>query len=296
MSSRPPARRGMSLNAKIGVAVAALVALVFAVTMFSQLTRPADDIGGGGGGAAETPKSGLSVDVNFLRFDPAHPRAEYRDYPQFFEAGEHTVSFWASNPNEVPLTVSFGHTSCAQCSLAEFAVVSAPPLTGDTDPNPFAAVMGGVIGRPAIDPKEDPPFGLNALAHRARKAMEAAVPPGGWQRLVPANSARPDAGEVKPSVTVPAATSPDQPTWVVIRLNIKLSSTKTLETRFDCTRPDSPTPLPLPLATSLTLAEPCDVFPPVIDFKTLPEGVRSAEEVVYFWSATRTLPPSADPL
>jgi hypothetical protein len=282
----------MSTNAKIGIAVGALVALVFAVSIISLLPT-----GGGGPDPANQPteaaKEGLLAYARMMRYEPTAQRVEYRECQQYYEAGDLSVPFWVCNKNDVPISVRFGYTSCAQCSLAEFAVVPALPFDPEGDPDPFAAVVGGVAGKAALS-LDDPPFGLNDVAHRARKKAEAAVPAGEWKRMKAPNSTR-DVGDTVPEVVVPAGTA-DKPTWVIIRLNVKLSASKVLETRFDCTRSDSPAPLQLQLYTALNLVEPCQVYPPAIDFKTMPEGARTGEETVYFWSSTRGFTDSADGL
>lgn len=283
----------MSTNAKIGIAVGALVALVFGVTIISQLPTSGNaDPNDPNKTGNETPKAGLVASADKRRYVPTSGRAEYREYQQYYEAGELTVPFWVCNKNEVPITVQFGYTSCEQCSLAEVAVVPALAFDPDGEPEPFGALVGGIAGKPALG-EDDPPFGLNDVAYRARKRVEASVTD--WKRMKPPRSTR-DVGQTVPEVVIPAAASPDNPTWAIIRLNIKLTNTKVLETRFDCTRPDSPVPLPLPLYTALTLVEPCQVFPSAIDFKTMPEDVKTAEETVYFWSHTRGFTPSADGL
>ncbi len=284
----------MSTNAKIGIAVGALVALVFGVTIISQLPKNEPDDATNPNGPGEVAKAGLLVYADKRRYEPTSGRAEYRECQQYYEAGNLTVPFWVCNKNDVPITVKFGYTSCAQCSLAEIALVPALPFDPEGEPEPFGALVGGIAGKPALG-EDDPPFGLNDAAYRARKRVEAAVPAADWKRMKPPNSTR-DIGDTVSEVIVPAATSPDKPAWAIIRLNVTLSASKVLETRFECTRSDSPIPLPLPLFTVLTLVEPCDVYPKVIDFKTMPEGVKTAEETVYFCSSTRGFTPSADGL
>lgn len=288
------AKPGMSLNVKIGIAVAALVGLVFVVTFLSML--PKTDINDPNNtGQAELPKPGLTQYVKDMRYMPTSGRAEYREYQQYFETGEHTVPFWLSNSNEVPLTVSFVSTSCTACSLAEFAIVPALPFNPEGDPDPFGAVIGGITGKAALT-TDDPPFGLNDVAFRARQRIEAEIPPASWQRLKPPGSTRDDVTDVKQSVEIPAAASADKPTWVIVRLNIKVTQAKVLETHFSCQRTDSPVPQPFTLFAAVVPVEPCEVYPPVIDFKTMSEDSRSAEETVYYWSHTRTHTRSPDGL
>lgn len=277
---------GMSLNAKIGIAVVALVFLVFVATFVAMLPKGGDDTTTGG--QVETPKKGLTDYVTAMRYVPNGPRAEYREYQQYFETGEHTVPFWLANENEVPLTVTFVSTSCTACSLAEFAVVPALPFNPEGDPDPFGAVVGGIAGKASVLGKDDPPFGLNDVAYRARQRIEAAIPPANWKRLKPPGSTRDDFVDDK-VVEIPAAAGPDKPTWVIVRLNIKVTAAKTLETHFECRRPDSPVPLPFALYAAVVPVEPCEVYPPMVDFRTMTEDQRSAEEVVYYWSHTRTL-------
>jgi hypothetical protein len=286
----------MSTNAKIGIAVAALVALVFVVTMLSQLSKPADPDDGGGGG--EEVKGGLTSPVSVMRYEPTAGRAEYRGHQQFYETGEYTVSFWVKNVHPVPFTVSFVHTSCTACSLAEFAVP--PPLPfdpEDSDPSPFGAVAGGVVGQAGgqnSQGESEPPFGLNDVGYRARKRLEDAVPHDRWQRLKPPGSDR-EVANLKQSVEIPAAAA-DQPVWAVIRLNIKVTAAKKLDTVFSCQRPDSAVTVQLPLSALVAPVEPCDVYPPVIDFKTIPADENTREATVFYWSHTRSVGGSADGL
>ncbi len=290
--SSPPVNPGMSLNVKLGIAAAAFVALVFAVTIISQLpTTPTGP--DNPNNTTEAAKDGLLAYADKMRYEPTADRAEYRECQQYYEAGDLSVPFWVCNKNDVPISVRFGYTSCVQCSLAEFAVVPALAFDPEGDPDPFAAVVGGVVGKAALG-LNDPPFGLNDVGYRARRAVEAGVPAGDWKRMKAPGSTR-DVGDTVPEVVVPAG-SADKPTWVIIRLNVKLSATKVLETRFDCSRSDSPAPLHLQLYTALTLVEACDVYPKVIDFRAMAEGVRTAEEAVYFWSSTRGFTASPDGL
>jgi len=286
----------MSTNAKIGIAVGALVALVFAVTIISTLPKPPDDTNDpNGSGGVEPPKEGLVAAVQQMRYAPTSGRAELREYPMYYERGDLTVPFWVKNRNTVPITVRFGYTSCEQCSLAEVAVVPSFPFDPSAEPEPFAAVFGGIAGKPGLG-DDDPPFGLNETAYRARKKIEAAIPVGDWKRLKPPRTSREDLGTVVNEAVIPAAPSPDKPVWAIIRLNVRLSNTKILETRFDCSRPDSPLPLTLPFLLDLRLVEPCELYPPLVDFKTIPDGAQTAEETVYFFSYTRGLTLSPDGL
>lgn len=286
----------MSTNAKIGIAVVALVVLVFVVTMLSQLAKPSNSDDGGGGGGVEEVKGGLTPSMMAMRYEPTSARAEFRGHQQYYETGEHTVSFWVKNIHPVPFTVSFVYTSCTACSLAEFAVV--PPLPfdpEDDDPSPFAAVAGGIVGQSGgqnAQGEVEPPFGLNDVAYRARKKVEDAIPPDQWQRLKPPGSDR-EVANVRQSVEIPAATA-DKPVWAVIRLNIKVTAAKTLETHFNCQRPDSPVAIPLKLYAVVAPVEPCDVYPPVIDFKTVSADENTREATVYYWSHTRTVGGPAD--
>lgn len=287
----------MSTNAKIGIAVAALVALVFVVTLLSQLAKPSspDDEGGGG---VEQVKGGLTPSIMVMRFEPTSARAEFRGHQQYYETGDHTVSFWVKNVHPVPFTVSFAYTSCTACSLAEFAVP--PPLPfdpEDDDPSPFGALAGGVAGGVAGQSnsgEDEPPFGLSDVAYRARKKLEDAIPPDGWQRMKPPGSER-EVANVTQSVEIPPA-APDKPVWAVIRLNIKVTAAKELQTVFNCQRPDSAVTIPLKLHAVVAPVEPCDVYPQVIDFKTISAGENTREATVYYWSHTRTVGGSADGL
>lgn len=265
----------MSTNAKVGIAVAALVALVFVVTVVSQLPKPPEDKPVG-----DLPQTGLAFAFDTLRYDPANERAALREYPQYYEPGDQRVPFWVFNPNPVPVKVTFVETSCGQCSFADLAVVKDPPATADVLAGPLGAVVGGIAPR-AADETE----------YRLRRRAEDRIPADDWHRLKAANSTRPDVtGE--PYVEVPAAASADKPTWVVVKLNIRVTETKTYHATFGCQPAKADVPVPMTLSAVVNPVEPCEVFPTTIDFQAVAEDAPVLERTVYFWSATRPVGPA----
>lgn len=267
----------MSTNAKVGIAVGALVALVFVVTVVSQLPKPPDERKGG---EANLPAAGLAFAFDTLRYEPTSERAALREYPQYFEPGDQTAAFWVFNPNPLPVKVTFAQTSCGMCSFADLAVVKDPPATADVLSGPLGAVLGGV-GPRAADEAE----------YRARRRAEERIPADDWHRLKAANSSRPDVtGE--PFVEVPAAAAAAKPTWVVVRLNIRVSSAKVYEATFACKPDGADVAVPMTLKAAVVPVEPCEVYPTAFDFQAVAEDAPALERTVFFWSATRPVGPA----
>jgi hypothetical protein len=292
----------MSTNAKIYLALAVLVAGVFGITVINHnlLTDKTVNDGPAPGGpdGPDLASVGelLRYDFNHIRYDPTSEKAAYREFPGFFERNDHLVPFWFCNPNPVPVKIQFLQTSCSACSFAEIAVMPTPKVDTDVDPAPFGALIGGVIGRPAIKPDDPGLLGLNYLEYLERSRLYAQVPADKWHRIV--------AGDPNTFFEFPAAASPDKPTWGVVRLNIKVNETKTLTATLGFQKPGMPLPVPDPFMASVVLAPLCDVSPNHIDFGELTETSPPANATVFYYSATRTvdatdpahrLPPPAPP-
>lgn len=270
----------MTTNAKVGIAVGVLIPVVFVVTFISQLPRnPDSGVNLADDELGVVPAEGLAAPIVRLHYDPDSERAALREYQQFLEAGDHPVAFWLNNPNPVAVKVTFSKTSCGACSFADLAVVADPPPDAERLTDPLAAVLGGA-GPRAADEAE----------YHARRRAEAGIPPADWKRLKAANSTKPGVvGE--PFVEVPAAKG-GTPTWVVVRLNIHVTERKILEATFACQPADAAVPVPLTLYAAVVPVEPCEVFPPAIDFQSVGEDVGVLERTVFFWSATRPVGPA----
>ena len=140
----------MSTNVKIYIGLAVLAVIVFGATVI-RMGVPDDVKPTSVSGNEATPTDAvgelLRADVEYIYYDPTSDKAVYRDYPEFFEKNEHPVPLWFSNPNPVPVKLKFIHTSCGACSFADVAVVPTPKIDPTASPDPFGAVVGGVMGR-----------------------------------------------------------------------------------------------------------------------------------------------------
>jgi hypothetical protein len=270
----------MTTNAKIGIAVGVLIPVVFVVTLISQLPKGADQTQTPGGGEVGVPGEGLRAAFIDLHYDPDSERAALRHYQQYFEKGEHTASFWLSNPHPVPVKVTFAKTSCGACSFADLAVVHDPPADADQLARGFGAVAGGLLLPREVDEGE----------YRTRRAAEAGIPAGDWKRLKAANSTRPDVNG-QPFVEVPPAKD-GNPAWVVVRLNVNVTERKILEATLASQPEGVAVPTPMTLFASVVPVEPCEVAPTLVDFQEVEEGVGVLERTVYFFSATRPVGPA----
>jgi hypothetical protein len=218
----------------------------------------------------------LRYDYSHIYYDPTSDRAVYREYPGWYERNSYKVPLWFNNPNPVAVTMSFLNTSCTACSFAEIAAVPAPKVDGTAEPAPFGAVFGGTA-----------PLGLDYAEHLERKRLIEQIPEDKWQRIVAQNGV-PPAGDHKAMVDFPPGTS-EKPTWGVIRLNIKVNESKTLEATIGLKKPSMPEPVPVVFKATVGLTQLCDVYPPSITFGDLPETFTSVSETVFYYSSTRTL-------
>jgi hypothetical protein len=287
----------MSTNAKIYFALGLTVVAVFALTVIKMSVPDDIDVkvtADDGGGQADSSGELLRADVEQIFYNPLSDKAVYREYPEYFEQNNHPVPLWFSNPNPVPVELTFLHTSCGACSYADVAVLPAPKVDPTAPPDPFGAVVGGVMGRTPVTPEDAVPLGLDAAAHAERAKLVAAVPADGWQRLVAANSTAPGVGTPGGSFEFPAG-SPDKPTYGVLRLNIKVTESKWLEATIGQKKPGMVKPVPVVYKAKVTLVQMCDVHPGGLDVGQLTEGSGPITETVYYFSSTRTTDPAAPP-
>ena len=118
---------------KILVPLALLIAVVFAVTFFSQYT-PTDPVEPEGqkDAPAEAP---LRFFTNVRQWDPISAEAslQNRTFPGFYKAGgndnatgnQQQTAFWFENRNPKPVVIQLERASCSSCSGASVAAI--PP-------------------------------------------------------------------------------------------------------------------------------------------------------------------------
>jgi hypothetical protein len=110
---------------KVVIPIALLMAVIFAVTYFSQYTPTEPE-------TKEVDKAGIKKPLQFFsnvrRWDPS-PGASLQDreFPGFFELGEnhYTASFWFENRNPSPVTLNLQRVSCTACSGGRVAAIPA---------------------------------------------------------------------------------------------------------------------------------------------------------------------------
>ena len=204
----------MSSNTKIYIGLGALAVAIFLGTIIMRIApeEVKSPQSGDPTSSADSRTVGelLRYDYSEIFYDPTSERAAFREYPGYFERNDYKVPLWFSNPNPVPVTMTFLNTSCGACSFAEIADVPTPKVDSTVEPAPFGSVFGGSA-----------PLGLDYAEHLERKRLYEQIPPEKWQRIVAQNSTIP-VGDPKASADFPAG-SPDNPRWGVIRLNIKVN-------------------------------------------------------------------------
>jgi hypothetical protein len=280
----------MSTNTKIYLALGLAAAAVFAATVI-KMSVPDDAKADTKSETTNVPIEQLELlraDIEHIYYNPLSDRAAFREYPGYYEQNEHQVPLWFCNPNPVPITMSFQKTSCAACSFADVAVVPTPKIDPNANPNPFGSVLGGVMGRSPNGPDDPVPFGWDIASHNERTKIYSQVPQADWKRIVAANSTVPGRGNPGGSIEFPAAISPDQPTWGVLRLNIKVNESKTLEATIAQKRPDMAVPALVTYRATVGLAQFCEVIPATVPLGELGENSPPLSETIYYFSSTRT--------
>lgn len=282
----------MTVNTKIYIGVGALVVAIFLGTVIMRAApedpKKLDAINSSGPNDSKSSGVLLVYDVSHIYYDPTAARASFREYPGYFERNDYKVPLWFCNPNPVPVTMTFLNTSCGACSFAEIADVPEPKVDAGADPEPFGAVIGGVMGRAPTGP-DDPavPLGLDYAEYVERKRLYEQIPPEKWQRIVAQNSTAP-VGDPKAVCEFPAG-SPEKPRWGVIRLNIKVNESKTLIATIGLQKPDMKQPAAVEFKATVGLAPLCETYPPSILFGDLPESFSSVSETVFYYSSTRSI-------
>ncbi len=268
----------MTTNQKLYVGLGVLVAAVFGGTVLKLSSPPEDSKQvGAGPGSGETQPVGelLRYDIAQIFYNPADEKAVRREYPGYFERGEYLVPFWFCNPNPEPVTITFPQTSCSACSFVEIAAMPAPQIDATT-PEPFVALLGGSC-----------PYQVDVAEHAERQRMIAAVPAANWQRVKAQYPPNPATAGLKDAVEFPPGT-PDKPTWGVIRLNIKVDVSKTLEATIGLKKANMTTPAPVVFKATVMMVEMCDVYPSRVAFGDIPDGAPPVSETLYFYSSTRS--------
>lgn len=196
---------------KILVPLALLIAVVFAVTFFSQYTPndPVELEGATGGGSTEKP---LEFFTNTRVWNPVSSDSlQNRTFPGFYKADgtQQTTTFWFRNSNPKPVAIQLERASCTSCSGASVAAL--PP-----DATRFLLQTAAVAALP-----QGPVAGLPAAlaapaANLYREDGPLAKRSALWQRHQFVDR---DPAEIV--YHVPAAADPDgwSPQWGVLEMN-----------------------------------------------------------------------------
>lgn len=139
----------MKRFAIVGLAFALIIAIVFAMTVISEMTGGGDAPKPNGTGEKKAIGSVFDFRSTACNYDPS-PEAplQNRYFRGFFEEGdEGTVSFWFVNRSPEPITVS-AEASCVSCSGARIANVSDKQL----DDYAKTVAVGGFVPGVGFDP------------------------------------------------------------------------------------------------------------------------------------------------
>ena len=268
----PSVGSSMNNNVKIGLAVVILVVAVFGFTIINRGANTTDDDNESKqkDGQSELdlntkPVLGFDFDPKLITYDPASPFTILREHPGYYERGEHQVSYWIWNPNPEPLIVSFLNTSCARCKYADIGIPSEPTLKGSDLPDAAIALMGSTTG-----------ISYDQTQYVERKKLETQISPAKWVRI--------EAGMKDQTAEIPAATSPTQPTWAIVRLNMNVAETKNFQAMLGFRMPSMNSPFPKVFTVDVIKAQPYEVYPPLIDFKEVSESTLKVNDTIYYWS------------
>ena len=255
----------MRRNIIIGLAVAMLCGVVFMVTLVSQYSGSA-----GGPGEGESVNSGPVVPLSFtadkLFYSPTDENINRRHFPGFYEVSSSLVPapFWFQNPHAEPVTVTVRGRSCTACTSARLAVIPASRVDRLAE-GAFADLALGA----------NSPTGL-LLALSAVGLMQGLD----WQQL---DFEAPDKGAI-----VPAAESPDRPTWGVFQMEIKVNAVGPQDRRVLVGTKLGERPMATQeFAVKLVGAAPFALDQAQVTLGELPEGSGARTVNVNAWSATR---------
>lgn len=199
----------MSSTLKILVPLGLLLAVVFAVTLFSQYTPKADDDKKDDAKADEVATAQpLRFFTNTRRWDPFSESLADRAFAGFYEAGaeEHPAWFWFENRNPAPVTMQLKGVSCTACSGGRVAAIPPDVARMILQSAAVSALPQGFLS--AL------PLGLAAPA----ALLDKARPTLAWQ----AHEFSENPAAI--TYTVPAAANADgwSPQWGVLELHFKV--------------------------------------------------------------------------
>jgi hypothetical protein len=274
----------MNATVKTILALAAVVATVFGLTVISQYTRKPDRKDDPKKPGDDIIEEIVRYDMRQMKFDPNSQYYAHRQFPGYFEAGESVNAyFWVNNPNPFPVKVGGARRSCTSCTDVSIAVFDKPFDIDEYIPSitPNAALFGGVT--------YSAPDQFNA---EAWSRAAAAISPARWQAL---NFDKPEA-----KITIPAA-GESGPTWVAIRLRIvaKLGPHIQMGNKSGGISADltfsadaAKNPQQTQFVVEYIGVPPFDIYPKELKFLEMPEGVAESSRDVMYYSATQAnLPP-----
>ena len=262
----------MRRNLMIGLGVAMLCAVVFAVTLIKQYAPPSSAGTPDGGGDASVP---LSFTSNQLYYSPGDESISRRYFDGFYEPSSSALvaaPFWFQNPHAEPVTVTVRGRSCTACTSARLATISAERV------EKFQTLAAA-----------DMPLGPNAFAGLTAALFAADMMHSlQWQQL---DFEQPDKGAVVP------AGSPEHPTWGILQLEIKVGGVGPADRSVLVGTQLGGGPLvEQTFRIGLAGAAPFTVDQNVVALGDLPDGSGPRSTSVSAWSATRDLahfPPPA---
>ena len=254
----------MRRNLMIGLAVAMLCGVVFAATFVSQYATPGDsarsDLAEAG------PVVPLSFATNQVYYSPADENVGRRHFAGFYETSSELVPapFWFQNPHAEPVVVTVRDRSCTACTSARVAAVPAPRVER------FA---NEALADLALGANSQPGLGLALASASLLQDMQ-------WQQL---DFDKPDQG-----ATVPAAASPERPTWGVFMMEIKVGGVGPAERSVLIGEKLGSRPMiTQSFSARVVGASPFSLDQTAINLGEMPEGAGVRRDYVVAWSSTR---------
>ncbi|MGL6074977.1 MAG: hypothetical protein ACRC8S_12525 [Fimbriiglobus sp.] len=258
----------MRNNLFIGLAVGMLLLVVFGVTIISQYTGAPVENDQKNSNAVMITGPALSFATTEMKFDPAAQEGDWhkRYFQALYEVNDQLqrVNFWFKNPHPLPVTVTVRGRSCTSCTSASIVVIPADQLSKFLAPSAAHSTFT--------------PFGLPDLATPLHYlALQNQFQ---WQTL---DFDRPEA-----SVTIPAATDPNNPTWGVFQMIVKLSGMgdKNLKAAIGMNIGNLPTET-LAFTTIVAGVAEFEIHPRKIEIGEFSESSTSRNYDILVWSATR---------
>ena len=203
----------MNSTLKIAIPLGLLIAVVFAVTFFSQYT-PNDDPDGQGKAKAST--GGQRPLVFFSNRREWWPLPTARDglsetplmdriFPGFYEVGEtqHSAPFWFENRNSAPVTLQLEGVSCSACSGGRLAPIPPEAMRQLLQMNAVSLLPAGPVG--------GCPTGMAGAAASLFNSLQ-------WQ----SHEFSKDPAQVVYNIPAAANTDGWSPQWGILDLNFKV--------------------------------------------------------------------------